>query len=140
MAHMTQDQKKIIQPQIKALAKKYGVNFTLAVDHHSAIVLNIRSGWLDFLENYQNTRKRDYDIHERGYLNLSFKRKVEDNFTGDCQAFLMGAMDILYSMNYYNNSDCYRDYFDVAYYVDINIGKWDKPYLFLGHITHQEII
>jgi hypothetical protein len=24
------------------------------------------------------------------------------------------------------------DYFDTAYYVDINIGKWNKPYVFTG--------
>jgi len=95
------------------------------------IVLNIKSGALDFLENYHNARKRDYDKRERDYLNLSFKSNVEHNFTDDCLTFLMSAMEVLYSMNYYNNSDCYRDYFDVAYYVDINIGKWDKPYLFL---------
>jgi hypothetical protein len=129
MAHMTQEEKKSIQPQIKALAKKHGVNCTLAVKHHSIIVLNIKNGKLDFLENYQNSRKRDYDTRTRGYLSLGCKRHVEDNFTGDCQTFLNDAMNILYSMDYYNDSDVYRDYFDVAYYVEINIGRYDKPYV-----------
>ncbi|WP_151193838.1 hypothetical protein [Cysteiniphilum sp. JM-1] len=131
MAYMTQVKKKSIQPQIKALAKKYGVTCTLAVEYYSTIVLNIRSGKLDFLENYHNARRREYDVRERGHLDLRFKRHVEDNFTGDCQFFLNDAMNILYSMEYYNESDVYRDYFDVAYYVTINIGKWGKPYLLL---------
>ena len=29
---------------------------------------------------------------------------------------------------WYNNSDIMTDYFDVAYYFDISIGRWDQPY------------
>ena len=30
---------------------------------------------------------------------------------------------------WYNKSDAMVDYFDIAYYMDINIGKWNKPYV-----------
>ena len=30
---------------------------------------------------------------------------------------------------WYDKSDAMVDYFDTAYYVDINIGKWNKPYV-----------
>ena len=33
---------------------------------------------------------------------------------------------------WYDKSDAMVDYFDTAYYVDINIGKWNKPYVFTG--------
>ena len=33
------------------------------------------------------------------------------------------------TIDYYNNSDSMTDYFDIAYYTDINIGKWNKPYI-----------
>ena len=29
---------------------------------------------------------------------------------------------------YYNNNDIQSDYFDVAYYVSISVGKWNKDY------------
>lgn len=29
---------------------------------------------------------------------------------------------------YYNNSDVMSDYFDYAYFMDLSIGKWNKPY------------
>ena len=32
----------------------------------------------------------------------------------------------------HNNSDISTDYFDVGWYIDINIGKWDKPYEVTG--------
>ena len=33
---------------------------------------------------------------------------------------------------WYDKSDAMVDYFDTAYYIDINIGKWNKPYVFTG--------
>jgi hypothetical protein len=32
------------------------------------------------------------------------------------------------SVAWYNNSDIMIDYFDRAYYIDINVGQWNKPY------------
>ena len=29
---------------------------------------------------------------------------------------------------WYNNTDAQIDYFDIAYYVYVNIGQWDKEY------------
>ncbi len=34
----------------------------------------------------------------------------------------------MHGTDLYDNSDIMTDYFDVAWYVDINIGKWNKPY------------
>ena len=31
-----------------------------------------------------------------------------------------------------DSSDAMTDYFDTAYYTNIRIGKWDKPYVFTG--------
>jgi hypothetical protein len=34
--------------------------------------------------------------------------------------------------DFYDNTDIMTDYFDVSHYIDISIGKWDKPYAFTG--------
>jgi hypothetical protein len=31
--------------------------------------------------------------------------------------------------DWYDNSDAQTDYFEMAYYIEVNIGKWDKPYI-----------
>jgi hypothetical protein len=36
------------------------------------------------------------------------------------------------SADWYDRSDSQSDYFDTAYYVDVNVGKWDKPYEFIA--------
>ena len=55
MAYMSQENKKQIAPVVKAICKKYGVKATLAVRHHSTLVLNIKSGSIDFIGNFNET-------------------------------------------------------------------------------------
>jgi hypothetical protein len=33
------------------------------------------------------------------------------------------------NMGNHDNSDIMTDYFDVGWYVDVNIGLWNKPYI-----------
>jgi hypothetical protein len=50
-----------------------------------------------------------------------------DLFTGDAKEFLDKAFTIMLEGNW-DRSDIMTDYFDIGWYCDINIGKWDKPY------------
>ena len=52
MAYMNQERKQQRAPIIKSILKKYGVKGSLAVRNHSTLVLNIKSGKIDFVENY----------------------------------------------------------------------------------------
>ena len=49
MAYISQEDKKALAPAIKAVLKKYGVKGSIAINHHSSLVVNIKSGVLDFL-------------------------------------------------------------------------------------------
>ena len=42
-------------------------------------------------------------------------------FINELQVAMRGTM-------YYNNDDIMTDYFDSAYFMGINIGKYNKPY------------
>ena len=47
------------------------------------------------------------------------------NFIEELDAAMKGV-------GYYNNDDAMTDYFDRAFYIDINIGNWQKPYVYTG--------
>jgi hypothetical protein len=34
--------------------------------------------------------------------------------------------------DFFDHSDSQTDYFHLSHYTDINIGKWDRPYVFMG--------
>ena len=55
-----------------------------------------------------------------------------EHFSGKAKDFLTDAMKALKSADWYDESDAMVDYFNTAYYVDINVGKWNKPYTVEG--------
>ena len=123
MAYMNQDKKKVIAAKLKPVLKKYGVKGTLSVRNHMAIVLNVKSGKVDFFNDYgdvEDAKKSGIQVNPYWF---------HEHFTGKAKQFLTEAFDALKSAGYYNNSDAQIDYFDTAYYYDINIGKWNKPYV-----------
>jgi len=137
MAYVSQDLKKSLAPAIKAVLKKYNVKGSLAVNNHSTLVLNIKSGSIDFIENFIQTDKDlPYGKHmsddQVAYIrkNRSLDVNVywyKEHFSGKALAFLSEVIPLMNKGNH-DNSDVQTDYFDVGWYVDVNIGKWDKPY------------
>ncbi len=55
---------------------------------------------------------------------------IEENFRDlvEAKKMLLDIYEIANGGNH-DNSDSQSDYFDVGFYVDINIGKWDKPFI-----------
>jgi len=138
MAYMNQEKKAKIAPVIKAILKKYGIKGSLSVRNHSTLVLNIKSGTIDFIENYIQT---DKDKPYAKYMTedqIEYIRKnqsldvnpywYQDHFTGKAKNFLKEIFTAMNDGNH-DNSDIQTDYFDVGWYVDVNIGRWNKPYV-----------
>ena len=138
MAYMNQVRKALIQSNLKPILARYGVKGTLSVRNHSTIVLTLKSGQIDFIENFITTdlatphgRKMDQST----IANLRKNRSLDVNpywyqehFSGRAKEFLTDAMKALKSAGWYDESDAQSDYFNIAYYVDINIGRWNAPY------------
>jgi hypothetical protein len=119
---MNQEKKAVIAAKLKPVLKKYGVKGTLSVRNHSSIVLNVKAGKVDFFTDYGDVEDAlKFGIQVNPYW-------FQDHFTGKSKKFLAEAFDAMKSAGYYNNSDAQIDYFDCAYFYDINIGKWNKPY------------
>lgn len=135
MAFVSKDTKATIASNIKPILKKYGVKATLAVRDHRTIVLNVNSGPIDFIENYlakvSVTCADERGLREHRYINVN-PYWFHEHFTDVAKKFLTEAMAALKSAGWYDKSDSMIDYFDTAYYVEINLGKWNKPYEFVG--------
>ena len=50
MAYVSQEDKKKLAPAIKAVLKKYNMKGSIAVRHHSTLVVNLKAGAIDFGE------------------------------------------------------------------------------------------
>jgi len=135
MAYMNQERKAKIAQALKPVLAKYKVKGTLSVRNHMAICLTLKSGPIDFIANsnrvcgnshYQVSR--GFRPNDTGYDQVN-PYWFQDHYDGLAKAFLADAFKALKAADYYDRSDAMTDYFDTAYYFDINIGKWNKPYV-----------
>ena len=137
MAYMSQERKQSLTPSIKAVLKKYGVKASIAVRNHSTLVVNIKSGPIDFIENYIQTDASVLHGRKMAQDQIDYIRKnqsldvnpywYKEHFSGKAKSFLSELFPAMNTGNH-DNSDIQTDYFDVGWYVDVNIGKWNKPY------------
>jgi hypothetical protein len=135
---MNQERKAQLAPGIKAVLKRYGVKGTIGVQHHSALVVNITSGNLDFIgeanrfnrEYAERTGQRFHPVTDYYQANPykgedAYADATIGRFFKELTAAMRGDL-------WYDNSDIQTDYFDTAYYMYINIGRWNKPYAYTG--------
>ena len=137
MAYMSQERKAKLAPAIKAVLKKYGVKASIAVNNHSTLVVNIKSGKIDFIENFIQTDANVMHGRKMSQDQIDYIRKnqsldvnpywYKEHFSGQALAFLSQVIALMNKGNH-DNSDVQTDYFDVGWYVDVNIGRWNKPY------------
>ena len=132
---MNQERKAKITKMLKPILAKYKVKGSLSVRNHSTIVLTLKSGAIDFIGNSNRVCGNDFYQVQRGFKpTTSGYDQVnpywfQDHYDGDAKAFLTEAFKALKSADWYDESDAMIDYFNIAYYVDINIGKWNAPYI-----------
>lgn len=132
MAYMDQTKKSALAPGIKAVLKKYGMKGTVGVRNHSTLCCNISQGPLDIIGNMFEIAVAKPGSHYNSnpvkpkYMQVN-EHWIGENYTGKCKEFLIALKDAM-SIGNHDKSDIQTDYFDVGWYVDINIGKWDKPY------------
>ena len=124
MAYISQEEKKELAPGIKAVLKKYGVKGTIAVRGYSSLVVNIKSGVLDLMGDCGLPNEDSFQVNPY-YAEERAKDPKIGSFYGELLAAMKGT-------KWYNNSDAQIDYFDIAYYVDINVGKWNTGYVYNG--------
>jgi hypothetical protein len=138
MAYVSQDTKAKLAPTIKAILKKYGVKGTLSVRNHSSLVLTLKSGKIDFIENYITTDASKHYGQPMSADQVAYLRKnghldvntywIKDHYSGKAKSFLLEMKAAMEGPDFFCEDDAQTDYFHRSHYVDINVGKWNKPY------------
>lgn len=134
MAYMNQDRKSEIAPLVKRAMAKYGIKGTLSIRSHSTLVLTIKSGRINFCQNWFDTLSTHWQRFgqplERVPTCIDVNvYHVDQDFRGQAKQCLTALLDAMNQGNW-NNSDIQSDYWDVGWWTEINIGRWNKPYVF----------
>ncbi len=140
MAYISQTEKKELAPGIKKVLKAYGMKGTIGINHHSTLVVNLKSGSLDLLGAAQ--RVNDERANRQGlpatqigeYFQANAYREPTEyeNFNQKIGRFYSDLIKAMKGTKWFDKSDMMTDYFHTAYYLSINVGKWNRPYEFTG--------
>lgn len=141
MAYIDQARKKLLAAEVAKVMPK-GWKYTLAVRNHSTIVLTIRQAPVDLVAAWRDARNAqgqggNFDTGYSCDVNVDH---VEDAFLSPhLTTTFKQIVDALNKGNH-DNSDIQSDYFDVGWYVSVQIGAWNQPFLHVvppvkGHKT-----
>lgn len=140
MAYMNQKRKAALVAECKKVLKKYGVKATFRVRHHSTLVCTLREGGIDFVANFKE-RTNTYGDTLRANVNGGDINTywLEDNWKDPALSFLKELKDAMNGRGTddenFDKSNIQIDYFHVGWYIDINIGEYNKPYVLNPELT-----
>jgi len=117
-----------------ALKVKFGKKFKFSVrrrDHH-AVTVAILSGPTDFSAMWEGLVPGDYG---HGHSSINTYHITKDRYGKHVKLF-NEIVDIIKTAPakapngraWFDESDSMVDYFHTAFYFDLDIGKWDRPY------------
>ncbi len=135
MAYIAQEGKAKIVAALKAVMPA-GWKYSVAIRHHSEVVLTISQAPLDLIaeinaKNLEEAQRKGNNFYrvQDGYCQINHFY-LENGFAGQALEVMEAAKQALYSADYYDDSDSQIDYFNCAYYVSMQVGKWNKPFKF----------
>ena len=123
MAYISASEVKAIREALKVRFPEYKFSVRKSSGGH-AVEVDIMKGKDDFLK----------DIGEcyegAGYTSINH---YHTHMYGDYKVLFDKIVDTIHyapgGQQYYDNSDAMVDYFDTAFYVNLGIGRYGKPYM-----------
>lgn len=108
MAYITAEEVKVIRNELKEAFPDF--KFSVRKERHSAVIVTIVSGPLKFA-NGNEEMINHYHLYQ-------YKHEP-----------ILKAMLAIINKKNYDNSDLQSDYFDVGFYVTLQQGGWQCPYV-----------
>ena len=135
MAYVSQENKKKLAPKIKEILKKYNMKGSLSIRHHSSLVLTLTSGELDIIGAFNDHIRQDHNDNKENryrddYLQVN-EYWIEETYANAPRVknFLQEILAAMKGPDYVCEDDPMTDYFFRSHYTDINVGRWDKPFV-----------
>jgi hypothetical protein len=119
MAYMNKEKKAAIAAEIKKIIPK-DWKYSLRVHHHSTISMSILSAPTELIHNLYGRDDIEYMDVNQYWAKEHMKECTE-------KAIILALIDAL-NLDNHDRSDIMTDYFDVGHYINLSIGRWDKPF------------
>jgi hypothetical protein len=124
MAHVDKDKKLKIAAAIKQVMPQ-GWKYSLAVHHHSMIVLTVAAAPFDVMHAIGSSEYFNADTATHAEVNeYHLRAHINDECLADVCEKLVEALNT----ENFDNSDSQTDYFHVGHYIKLQFGRWDRPF------------
>ena len=125
MAYIKTEEVSAIRNELKKRFGHTGLKFGVRKMHHSSVHVTIKSGTIDFSDHFS---------HGEGYAqinhyHLDMYGEHEKLFEDILNVIKVAPADADGGREWFDKSDIMTDYFHTAFYISMNIGSWDKPYV-----------
>jgi hypothetical protein len=70
---------------------------------------------------------RGFKPNTSGYESVN-PYHYDKHFSGPALDFLSEVIPAMYGPDYFDESDIQTDYFHCSHYIDVSIGRWNRPY------------
>lgn len=131
MAYITKEEVKNIREKLKTEFPTY--KFSVTKGDSSSVYISLMVSDLnlaeDLIKGYLDKEREDEELKriEKGHLSINH-HGLTNVWSGKTLEVLEKTLTIAKSQNWYDKSDSMTDCFNVAYYIEINIGKYDRPH------------
>jgi hypothetical protein len=134
MAYVSQEMKRAKAPAIKAVLAKYGMKGSISVDNHSSLVVTLKEGVLDLIGEANRFNREVAERHNERFYPVEGNYSVntywiDDHYKGKIRSFFKELLAAMRGNDWFDDSNSQIDYFHTAFYTDINVGRWNKPYV-----------
>lgn len=120
MAYINAEEVKAIRVKLKEVYPN--IKFSVTKRHHSVVVVSIMKSDIDFSEILDD--RGDVSINPYYTSDYGSHSNMFEHIVHICKTAPYEDSD----EEWFDKSDSMSDYFHVSYYIDISIGKWNKPY------------
>ena len=130
MAYMDQERKAKLAANLKQVVPA-GWKYSLAVRNHSTIVMNISAAPVNLIAAFKPSEYFNPETATHADVNpYHYEKHFADEAVSDVFSKIFTALND----GNHDRSDTQTDYFDVGWYVDVNIGRWNKPFQYLAPV------
>jgi hypothetical protein len=130
MAYISTKEVSAIRNELKEKFGKNGFKFSVRASDKMKVHVNIMKGKTDFSDLWKNNKPGDYGF---GYEQINHYHLHQygkhENFFREIEKVIQTAPASVTGEKWYDKSDIQSDYFNVAFYYQISVGQWDKPYV-----------
>lgn len=128
MAYIDSKQVKQMRDELKKMfATKLGWKLSIINEHNTNIHVYIMEAPIDLSVDCPHNDPEHFSINT--YNTNKYIHKI----------IYDGIINIINKGNY-DNSDILTDYFDVGWYINIYVGKWDKPFTYRNNTNQIQSI